>query len=157
MAETEVIEEVEESPEPVDEGNGPKELRAALKRTNEENAELRGLLMKDAWTAIDLDPERGLGKAIAKEYKGQPTASALAEYAATEYGHNVPDAPENPAEPVITDATAQAEAIRNVTQPVVPDAPEEARRKAEAERDWDTAGNIKANKLRRMMTPGTRA
>ena len=66
--------------------SGPKQLRDALKRSQEENAELREILMQDAWAKVGLDPTQGLGKAIAKEYKGKPTAEALAEYAETEYG-----------------------------------------------------------------------
>lgn len=133
---------------------GPKELRDALKRTQAENKELRETLMAGAWEKVGLNPDEGLGKAIAKEYKGKPTAEALAQYAAEEYGHNVPDAPENEKQPAIDNGTQLQERVQSESKPVVPNAPEEIRRKAESERDWDTAGRIKADKLAKMMRPG---
>lgn len=132
---------------------GPKQLREALKRSQDEAAEYRAELMESAWEKIGLNPEVGLGKAIAKEYKGKPTEAALAEYAASEYGHNVPDAPENPAEPEIKAGTEVQETVNAASTPVVPDVPEERQRKAEQTRDWDTAGRVKADKLRKMMRP----
>lgn len=143
---------VEEATQVVE--SGPKELRDALKREKAENKELREILMEDAWEKVGLKPDEGLGKAIAKEYKGKPTAEALAAYAAEEYGHNVPDAPENEKQPAIDAGTDLQERVQSQSKPLVPDAPEEQRRKAEAEGDWDTAGRIKANKLAKMMRPG---
>lgn len=143
--------EVTETETPAPEGNGPKELREALKRANEEAAKYRSIVMKDVYGQAGLDPEKGLGKAIAKEYKGEPDVAALLEYAQTEYGYEAPSQPENPAQPQIQQGTRQAEQIAAVTQSVVPDAPAEAQQKAESERDWDTAGRIKADKLRSMM------
>jgi len=134
--------------------SGPKELRDALKRTQKENAELREILMEDAWAKVGLDPSVGLGKAIAKEYKGKPTADALAQYAAEEYGHNVPEAPENEVQTQVDHGTAIQDRVQSASQSVVPNAPEETRRKAEAEGDWETAGRIKADKLRKMLRPG---
>lgn len=136
------------------EAGGPKELRDALKRTQDENKELRGILMEEAWEKVGLNPEEGLGKAIAKEYKGKPTAEALAQYAADEYGHNRPEAPENEAQPAIDQGTEIQDSVQASSKPVVPDAPEETRRKAEAEGDWATAGRVKADKLAKMMRPG---
>ena len=133
------------------EGNGPKELREALKRANEEAAKFRSIVMKDVYAKAGLDPEKGLGKAIAKEYKGEPDVDSLLAYATEEYGYEAPNAPENPAQPQIQQGTQAAEAVQQITQSVVPDAPAEAQRKAEAEGDWDTAGRIKADKLRQLM------
>jgi hypothetical protein len=140
--------------EPHDVAGGPKELRDALKRTQQENAELREILMEDAWAKVGLNPKEGLGKAIAKEYKGKPTAEALAQYAAEEYAWNVPEAPENEIQPQVEQGTQLQERVQSESQPMIPNAPEETRRKAEAEGDWVTAGQIKADKLRKLMRPG---
>lgn len=134
--------------------SGPKELRDALKREKAENKKLREIAMKDAWAKVGLDPATGLGKAIAKEYKGDPTAEALGQFAADEYGHNAPEGPENEQQPAIETGTVLQEQVQSESKPVVPNAPEETRRKAEAEGDWETAGRIKADKLRKMLRPG---
>jgi hypothetical protein len=67
--------------------DGPAELREAYNRTKEENRALRQQLMGTHLSSIGLDPERGLGKAIAKEYSGDMEVEAIAEFARNEYGH----------------------------------------------------------------------
>ena len=85
-ATTEATEQTEEV-----EGSGPKQLRDALKREKEKNARLTSIALGNAFKQVGLNPEKGLGKAIAKEYEGDPTAEGVAEYAKTEYDWEVPE------------------------------------------------------------------
>jgi hypothetical protein len=153
MSDTDTVEVDETDEETQPEGNGPPELRKALKRKTEEAAKYKKIVMADVYKTAGLDPSKGLGKAIAKEYDGEPTAEALIAYAGEEYGYEAPDVPDNPVAEEIVVAQAEADAIRSVTQPVVPNTPQEARREAEASRDWDAAGRIKADQLRKIMRP----
>lgn len=136
------------TPEQVDEqvtgevpGTGPKELREAYDRMKRENAALRGQVMGTHLSNIGLDPEVGLGKAIAKEYSGELTVEALAEYARTEYGHEgtVQAAPPDVA------AAQRVDSVMAVGEPVPrPPSPDEAHiaRLREAAEAGDTKAAI---------------
>jgi len=99
----------------------PKELRDALAREKDTSHGYRVQLMSSAYETLGLSPETGLGKAIAKEYTGEPDAEAVAKFAKEEYGYEAPETPEK-----------------------------EALTKAEAEGDYATAGAIKAKRVEEM-------
>lgn len=91
------------------------EIETLRKQTNKQRTQL----LEGAFKGVGLDPTTGLGKAIAKEYNGDPTVEALREFATTEYGYEPPqDAAENPlareigaAQGRIGATTGEAEAI----------------------------------------------
>jgi len=79
--------EVEEAAAPKDEGKGlRKQLTASLDREKKYKTQL----LDRAYEELKLDPTTGLGKAIAKEYEGEPTLDALAAYAKNEYEYEAP-------------------------------------------------------------------
>ncbi len=147
--ETTEIVDLEATDTPVETG-GPKELRDALKKEKDISHKYRSQLMSGVFDEIGLNPETGLGKAIAKEYDGEPTVEALTEYAKEEYGHVVPETPENPKAPAITEGQKQLDAVNSQSQPVTPGTESEALNKAHAEGDYATAGAIKAARVERM-------
>lgn len=63
------------------------QLREAYEREKARRLELQGEVLKGHLSAIGLSHKEGLGKAIAKEYEGDFTLEALAEYAQEEYGY----------------------------------------------------------------------
>jgi len=146
---TEVAEAVEETPE-VD---GPKQLREALKRTNAENAELRAQLMESAYKEAKLDPSTGLGKAIAKEYKGDPTAESLLAFAEDEYDYVPVPTPDNIQAVDIVEGTERVDAMQAISTSTVPLTEADELQKAQAEGDLTKSGAIKAGQLRRLMKP----
>lgn len=149
--ETPVTEATEETPAPEEVQvveSGPKELRDALAREKAKNAKLSARVMKDEFAAIGLDPEQGLGKAIAKEYQGELDAEAIKEYAATEYGYEAPTT-ENPAQPAIDAGNARLEQVNNNTESLEPATLQEKARKAAADGDMTAAANAKAELLRK--------
>ncbi|MEN8233780.1 MAG: hypothetical protein ABFR89_02515 [Actinomycetota bacterium] len=129
------------------EGGAPKELREAYKRSQAENKALKGQLMAGAFADAGLDPEKGIGKAIAKEYDGDMTADALRAYATDEYGVEFPEGSEHPQAPAITAGTERLERVHSQSAPTVPLTQDQALGKAEADKDYDTAGAIKAKQL----------
>ena len=147
--ETTEIVDSEASDTPVETG-GPKELRDALKAEKNLSHKYRTQLMTGVFAEINLNPETGLGKAIAKEYDGEPTVEALTEYAKAEYDYEVPTAPENPKAPQITEGQKQLDAVNTQSQPVTPNSESEALQKAQAEGDFQVAGAIKARRVEEM-------
>jgi hypothetical protein len=53
-----------------DPDSGPKQLREALKKSQAEVARLQSQAMTDAYAALGLDPEQGVGKAVAVTLDG---------------------------------------------------------------------------------------
>lgn len=140
--------QTDETTEDQGDSSGPKQLREALKREKAENVKLRKQAMTGAFEKVGLDPETGLGKAIAKEYKGEPTVDALAQYAKEEYGHEAPAGDEHPQEKQIVEGQTQADQLQQQSTSTTPLTHTDALREAEAQRDYDTAGALKAQQLR---------
>jgi hypothetical protein len=140
-------------PEPVDDPNGPKQLREALKRANaqiaEQDAQLRGI----AFTEAGLDTTSGLGKAIAQVYDGDTNSESILTFAKDEYGWEPTPVPENPQQPAIQQGQQRLDTIQATSVPVVPITEDEALRTAEQEGDFGKAGAIKAQQLGRMFNP----
>ena len=151
--ETPQIEATETTEVVIDEGSAPKQLREALKREQEKSAGYKTQLMATAYSEAQLDPQSGLGKAISKEYEGEPTTEALLEFAKTEYGYEVAASPENAAQPMITEGQQQVDALNASSLPATPPSTTESLTKAESEKDYTTAGAIKAAKLQSLMKP----
>lgn len=146
---TEIGTETTETGGPPETG-GPKELREALKKEKDLSHGYRSQLLTGVFEELGLNPETGLGKAIAKEYDGEPTLKALTEYATSEYGYEAPEKPENPKEPQITEGQKDLDNVNTQSQSVMPSSESEALKKAHAEGDYATAGAIKANRMERM-------
>ena len=133
------------------EADGPKQLRDALKSEKALNKKLTKQLMGGAYEEAGLDPETGLGKAIAKEYKGDPDAASLLAFAKEEYGYERATAPDNPQAQTITTEQNKLDSVTSVSTPVVPLNEQDAYRKASQDKDFVTMGRIKSDKLRSLM------
>lgn len=95
----------------------PKALREALKRAQdeakaarEEANSYRVRALEAAFKEAGLDPSKGVGKAVAKEYSGDADAEAIKSYAAEEYGWEPPVA-ENPIAADVRDAQNRVGAV----------------------------------------------
>lgn len=71
----------------------PAGLRATLERKDEKIKEMQEQLnqqkvrlLEGAFKEAGLDPTKGVGKAVAKEYEGDPSPEAIQSYAREEYG-----------------------------------------------------------------------
>ena len=147
----EVTTDTEETTEGSATDSGPiKQLRAAEKAARQEAAEYKTLLMKGAYNDIGLNPNDGLGKAIAKEFDGKPTTEALAEYARAEYGYEKPIGSDHPEAATITGQQAQLDAASQGAGSVLPPKEADVLAKAEAEGDYKTSMAIKGNQVAQM-------
>jgi hypothetical protein len=80
-----------EEPTPTEpENSAIKEMREAMKRKDAEIAELRTGAVATHLLAIGLEPDKGLGKAIAAGYMGEVSPLAVAEFAKSEYSYEAP-------------------------------------------------------------------
>ena len=129
------------------------ESLARVKELEDEKAtevgDLQGQLMANEYDRLGLDPSRGIGKAAALVYDGDP--AGLAEFVEAEFDYTG-------AEPKITEVIAneyarldQASATAG-SVPVVP-TQDDALARAEAVGDYQTTLEIKSNQIARMLQP----
>ncbi|GAG27024.1 unnamed protein product [marine sediment metagenome] len=143
--------ETSEVEEPKAEQSGPKGLRDKLAQVEAENARLRAGAMTSAFKDIGLDPEMGLGKAIAKEYKGETSLEALTAYAKDEYGHVAPADPTHPQAQTIVQEQQRLDQAAVGSGSVVAPSQSDELATAEAEGNWQKAMTLKGNEVARMM------
>jgi len=143
-----------EPDETQDDTSGPKALREALDREKARNDELlarantaEAQLKQKAFSELGLDPNTGIGKAIAKLYDGPADVDAMRAYAETEFGYT---APTTGAAAVVHQAQDRVDAVLQAGAPApatTMDAINAQIAKAEAEGDWATAMTLKMQKL----------
>lgn len=95
------------------------ELRAYKDRLEEEVGTLRDRVIGIELAAIGLNTGEGLGKAIAKEYKGDLDGKSLAEFAKVEYGHSLAEPPVE--SHIITEGQERLEKVMGGAEPVTPE------------------------------------
>jgi hypothetical protein len=103
--------------------------------------------------ALVCEPETGLGKAIAKEYKGDPTSEALLTFAKEEYDYEPAAIPDNAQAQTITTEQQKLDSVTSVSTPVVPLNDQDALAKANKDQDFVAMGKIKSDQLRNLMKP----
>lgn len=129
-------------------GETGKGLRAELNKRIASEKKYKTMLLEDAYRKLGLDPMTGLGKAIAKEFDGDPTVKALGEYAEAEYGYKpTPVEVTHPQAGQIVDEQGRIDQVGQVATTQQPLKENERLAKAEAEGDFATAGAIKAMQM----------
>lgn len=136
-----------ETQEPVEQTDGPKQLREALKRKDEQIAEMKAKLRGVAFKDAGLDPTKGIGKAVAALYDGDLDGDAIREYASTEFDWS-PTGEQMPSESEETLARDRADQVMRQGTSVSP--PELADQIAEAEQ----AGNYKQSVALKLQSLG---
>ena len=144
--------EAAETPQDAPTGDAkPEEAKGLRKQLNEAHAtiaEQRTDLLTPAYTKLGLDPESGLGKAIAKEYQGAASFDALAEFANKEYGHVAPEvSPDHPQAGEIAQQQAQLDQAGQGAGSVAPTDQSSVLAKAEQEGDYATTMAIKGQQV----------
>jgi hypothetical protein len=127
--------QVEETPK---EANA--ELRAALKREKAKTAEYRGELVGSRLREIGLDPDKMVGKAIAKEYDGDMTVDAVSAFALEEYGY------EGTAETTLpaVETGERLTQLESVSEPLTPPEPVDKAGETTAKMDDPESGREEA-------------
>ena len=139
------------------EGQEP-EAKGLRKQLNEAHAQLkvhRDRDMARSFGEIGLDPGKGLGKAIAKEYKGEVTTEALTEYAIKEYEFEVPVTPDPQSQQAqqIAQSHAALDGVQSAAGSIAPPTQQDVLAKAESDQNYDTTIAIKGAQLGKMLRP----
>ena len=152
---TEAAEEAVEAPSEAAKPEDAKGLRKQLAEAHQTIASQRTDLLTPAYSKLGLNPEVGLGKAIAKEYDGAASFEALAEFAQTEYGHVAPEVQPD-AHPQAETIHAEADKLDKVAgsaMSVVPATPADELQQAEADGDYQKTLAIKGQQVAAMLKP----
>ena len=135
----------------VDADNQPEGFRKALDRANDRVAELEGRLKAAAFNQLGIDPEKGVGKAIAALYDGEPDVEAIAKFAADEFEWQPTGEVRSEQETRVADAQSRMDEVRESSSPVTPPVEEDLDAQiaaAEAAGDFQTSLNLKMQKVR---------
>jgi hypothetical protein len=128
----------------IDDADAPKQLRDALKKSQAEVQRLRADAHAKAYADLGLDPERGIGKAAAQTFDGEP--DELAAYVEAEYDYA--GIPGHPQAEAIAAETARLDdaSVGAGSVPVAPTTQQELA-KAEAQRDNEKTMAIKGEQV----------
>lgn len=142
--------------EPVTDETTPAGLRATIERLQAEVRDKDALIRKQAFQLAGIDPDKGMGKAIAATFDGEPTAEAILAYAKEEFEFEPAAAGSignTNGDPPVTDKVEKAQATVDALgahstggggEPVDLDGRIAA---AEAAGRWDEAIALKSTKL----------
>ena len=135
----------------------PKGLRKQLADAHAKLKEYEVKEMGSAFESLKLDTDKGLGKAIAKEYNGEMTVDAIAKYAKDEYGYEVPtdEAPHPQAEDIATNQQA-LDQIGQTAGSVVAPSDQDKLAEAEATGDVKTSLALKGQEVASWFDGGVR-
>ena len=153
MEEPDTTQETEQETAPDD---NPKGMRAQIESQAAEIKELKAGRRAEAFVKAGFDTDKGLGKAIEKEYTGELTADAVKEYAVSEYGWEPPTGTENPQAGQIADEQGKLDQIGQTADSIVEPTQGEVLAKAEAEGDYATTMAIKGQQVADMMRDNRR-
>ncbi len=131
-----------------DSGGG---LRKQLEKALEENRGLKADKRDEILAGIGLDPETGLGKALAEKFDaGDATIENLAEIATNQYGHVVLEG-EHPMAQQIAQGQKQIDEVGKTAGSIAAPSQSDALAKAEAEGDYATTMAIKGQQMADML------
>jgi len=143
--------EVENTVEEVQEDNNAiKSMRERIKELESVEKEYKSVQMANAIKDAGFDPETGPGKALKDLYKGELQADAIKEFA-SQYGWG--DAPAEPTQDElqrqrVVSSQNNLDTVIEASVPVEPVSLDDQIAQAQTDGDWQTAANLKADKLK---------
>ena len=142
--------EVENTVEDMQEDNNAiKQMRERIKELESVEKEFKSVQMANAIKDAGFDPESGEGKALKDLYKGELEAKAIQEFASN-YGWG--ETPEPSQEELqrqrVVSSQDSLDTVIEASVPVEPVGIDDQINQAQADGDWQTSSNLKADKLR---------
>jgi hypothetical protein len=143
--------EVENTVEEVQEDNNAiKQMRDRIKELESVEKEYKSVQMANAIKDAGFDPETGPGKALKDLYKGELQADAIKEFA-SQYGWG--NAPAEPTQDElqrqrVVSSQDNLDTVIEASVPVEPVSLDDQIAQAQTDGDWQTAANLKADKLK---------
>jgi len=143
--------EVENTVEETQDNNAIKQMRERIKELESVEKEYKSVQMANAIKDAGFDPENGAGKALKDLYKGELQADAIKEFA-SQYGWG--EAPQPTQEELqrqrVVSSQDNLDTVIEASVPVEPVGIDDQIAQAQADGDWQTSSNLKADKLRNL-------
>ena len=143
--------EVENTVEEVQEDNNAiKQMRERIKELESVEKEFKSVKMANAIQEAGFDPESGEGKALKDLYKGELEAKAIQEFASNYGWGNTSTEPsqEELQRQRVVSSQNSLDTVIEASVPVEPVSINDQIAQAQADGDWQTSSNLKADKLR---------
>jgi hypothetical protein len=141
--------EVENTVEETQDNNAIKQMRERIKELETVEKEYKSVQMANAIKDAGFDPDNGAGKALKDLYKGELQADAIKEFA-SQYGWG--EAPEPTQEELqrqrVVSSQDNLDTVIEASVPVEPVGIDDQIAQAQADGDWQTSSNLKADKLK---------
>ena len=143
--------EVENTVEETQDNNAIKQMRERIKELESVEKEFKSVQMANAIKDAGFDPENGAGKALKDLYKGELQADAIKEFA-SQYGWG--EAPQPTQDELqrqrVVSSQDNLDTVIEASVPVEPVGIDDQIAQAQADGDWQTSSNLKADKLRNL-------
>ena len=143
--------EVENTVEDMQEDNNAiKQMRDRIKELESVEKEFKSVKMANAIQEAGFDPESGEGKALKDLYKGELEAKAIQEFASNYGWGNTSTEPsqEELQRQRVVSSQDSLDTVIEASVPVEPVGLDDQINQAQADGDWQTSSNLKADKLR---------
>ena len=143
--------EVENTVEDMQEDNNAiKQMRERIKELESVEKEFKSVQMANAIKDAGFDPESGEGKALKDLYKVDLEANAIKEFASNYGWGNAPAEPnqEELQRQRVVSSQDSLDTVIEASVPVEPVGIDDQINQAQADGDWQTSSNLKAEKLR---------
>ena len=133
-----------------EDNNAIKQMRERIKELESVEKEFKSVKMANAIQEAGFDPESGEGKALKDLYKGELEAKAIQEFASNYGWGNTPAEPsqEELQRQRVVSSQDSLDTVIEASVPVEPVGIDDQINQAQADGDWQTSSNLKADKLR---------
>ena len=143
--------EVENTVEDMQEDNNAiKQMRERIKELESVEKEYKSVQMDNAIQDAGFNPESGEGNALKDLYKGELEANAIKEFASNYGWGNAPAEPnqEELQRQRVVSSQDSLDTVIEASVPLEPVGIDDQIAQAQQDGDWQTASNLKADKLR---------
>ena len=133
-----------------EDNNAIKQMRERIKELESVEKEFKSVKMANAIQEAGFDPESGEGKALKDLYKGELEAKAIQEFASNYgWGEVPPQATQEELQRQrVVSGQDSLDTVIEASVPVEPVGIDDQINQAQADGDWQTSSNLKADKLR---------
>ena len=145
--------ENENTVEETQDNNAIKQMRERIKELESVEKEYKSVQMANAIKDAGFDPDTGAGKALKDLYKGELQADAIKDFA-SQYGWG--DAPAEPTQQElqrqrVVSSQDNLDTVIEASVPVEPVGLDDQIAQAQADGDWSTSSDLKADKLKALL------
>ena len=136
-----------------EDNNAIKQMRERIKELESVEKEFKSVQMANAIQDAGFDPQSGEGKALKDLYKGELEANAIKEFASNYgWGEVPPQATQKELQRQrVVSSQNSLDTVIEASVPVEPVGLDDQIAQAQADGDWQTSSNLKADKLKDLL------